>query len=71
MQILLGKCDSAVVSTLSLCFDVRWPETSVLHAQLSEYGIEITSGESPYIVILDLGLQDMDGFDVCSDSEFL
>ena len=37
-----------------------------MHAELGEYGIEMVRSESPDIVILDLGLSDMDGFDVCA-----
>ncbi|MQF48466.1 response regulator [SAR202 cluster bacterium AC-647-N09_OGT_505m] len=45
--------------------DMRWPGTRVLHAKPGEYGIEMTRARSSDIVILDLALQNMDGFDVC------
>ena len=65
MHVLLGKCDSEVVWMLSLCFDMRWAGTRVLHTKPGEYGIEMTRARSPDIVILDLASQNMDGFDVC------
>ena len=66
MQVLLIEDDPEIVEIVSLCFEVRWPGARVLHAELGEYGIEMTRSENPDIVILDLGLPDMDGFDVCA-----
>jgi DNA-binding response OmpR family regulator len=66
MRVLLIEDDREVVEIVSLCFEVRWPDVNVLHAELGEYGIEMASSENPDIVILDLGLPDMDGFDVCA-----
>ncbi len=66
MKVLLIDDDPEVVEIVSLCFEVRWPEARVLHAELGEDGIAMPRSESPDIVILDLGLPDMDGFDVCA-----
>jgi DNA-binding response OmpR family regulator len=66
MKVLLIEDDPEVAEVVSLCFQVRWPDACVLHAQLGENGIEMTRTESPDVVILDLGLPDMDGFDVCA-----
>ena len=66
MRVLLIEDDPEMLEIVSLCFEVRWPGAHVLHAELGEYGIELTKSESPNIVILDLGLPDMDGFDVCA-----
>ena len=66
MRVLLIEDDPVVVEILSLCFEVRWPDAHVLYAQLGEDGIEMARSENPDIVILDLGLPDMDGFDVCA-----
>ncbi|MDA0988440.1 MAG: response regulator transcription factor [Chloroflexi bacterium] len=66
MRILLIEDDPEMVEIVSLCFEIRWPDAKVLHAQLGEYGVAMARSENPDIVILDLGLPDMDGFDVCA-----
>ncbi|MFH1560804.1 MAG: response regulator transcription factor [Chloroflexota bacterium] len=66
MRILLIEDDPEVVEVVSLCFEVRWPDACISHAQLGEDGIKMARSENPDIVILDLGLPDMDGFDVCA-----
>ena len=66
MRVLLIEDDPVVVEILSLCFEIRWPDAHILHAELGEYGIAMARSENTDIVILDLGLPDMDGFDVCA-----
>ena len=66
MRILVIEDDPEVVEILSLCFEIRWPDANILHVQLGEDGVRMASVENPDIVILDLGLPDMDGFDVCA-----
>lgn len=67
MRILLIEDDPEMVEIVSLCFEIRWPDANVLHAQLGEDGVAMARSENPDIVILDLGLPDMDGFDVCAE----
>jgi len=53
-----------IVEVVSLCFQLRWSNTSVVSASEGAKGLELIEAESPDVVILDIGLPDMDGFQV-------
>lgn len=53
-----------MVEAISLCFQIRWPEVTLSVAAEGTKGIEIVESESFDIVILDLNLPDIDGFEV-------
>lgn len=53
-----------IVEVVSLCFQLRWSGTDVLPAYDGTKGLELIEIESPDIVILDINLPDMDGFQV-------
>lgn len=63
MKILIIEDDPQVVEVVSLSLRIRWPEAEVLDTHLGEKGLEILEQESPAVVILDLGLPDMSGYD--------
>ena len=66
MRVLIIEDDPDVVEIVSLSFEVRWPNVQVLRAEFGQVGISLAYSENPDLIILDLGLPDMDGFDVCS-----
>ena len=53
-----------IVEVVSLCFQLRWSGTDVVPAYDGTSGLELIETESPDIVILDINLPDMDGFQV-------
>ena len=64
MKLLMIDDDPNIVETVSLGLQLRWPEAELVSAQLGEKGIEMVKSEAPDIVILDLGLPDISGFEV-------
>jgi two-component system response regulator VicR len=64
MKVLMIEDDTEIVETVSLAFQIRWPDAKLASSRLGEQGIELAESESPDIVILDLGLPDISGFDV-------
>lgn len=64
MKVLIVEDDSDVVESLAICFELRWEGTTVISANRGEGGIKLVRTDSPDVVILDLGLPDMDGLDV-------
>jgi two-component system KDP operon response regulator KdpE len=64
MKILVIEDDSTIIENLALTFRVGWPESCMIWTALGEEGIEMVEKESPDLVILDLGLPDISGFEV-------
>jgi DNA-binding response OmpR family regulator len=53
-----------IIEVVSLCFQLRWSGTALLSAPTGARGLELIEAETPDIVILDIGLPDMEGFEV-------
>lgn len=64
MKILMVDDDRDVVETVSLGLQMRWPEVELCSTALGQTGIEMAKTEAPDVVILDVGLPDMSGFEV-------
>jgi two-component system, OmpR family, response regulator VicR len=64
MKILVIEDDQQIVEAITLAFQIRWPEAKLISTQQGEKGIELVENEKPDIVILDLGLPDINGYDV-------
>jgi two-component system KDP operon response regulator KdpE len=63
-KVLIIEDDDAIVNFVRLAFKMRWPEADLFSARLGEEGLDLIESEKPDLVILDLGLPDMDGFEV-------
>ena len=64
MKVLIVEDNAEVVEAVSLCLQLRWPETSILIAAEGYRGIEIMEADPVDIVILDINLPDIEGFQV-------
>ncbi|MBI4288770.1 MAG: response regulator transcription factor [Chloroflexi bacterium] len=64
MKVLIIEDDPAIVDTVSLIFEISWPDAKTVSSHSGIESIELASKESPDLVILDLGLPDTDGIDV-------
>src|ERR1035437_10589731 len=64
MKILIIEDDQQIVEAITLAFQIRWPEAKLVSTPQGEKGIELVENEKPEIVILDLGLPDINGFEV-------
>ena len=64
LKVLVIEDSPQTIDAITLCFDLRWPGAEVMSAQEGTKGLELAEKESPDLVILDLGLPDMDGVDV-------
>jgi len=63
-KVLIIEDDETIVSLIQLAFQMRWPEAQLISASLGEEGLDLVEDEKPDLVILDLGLPDMDGYEV-------
>lgn len=67
MKVLVIDDSADVAEVVQLCFELRWPGSEVLSAISGKKGVEMVETESPDVVILDLGLPDISGFDVLKE----
>ncbi|MDO8567574.1 MAG: response regulator transcription factor [Dehalococcoidales bacterium] len=64
MKVLVIEDDPGIVEVVSLCFQLRWSGATLFSAATGARGIELVEAESPDVLILDVGLPDMDGYHV-------
>ena len=64
MKILIVDDEPDVIESVRLGFTLQWREVDVLGAAAGEAGLDAVEREQPDIVLLDVGLPDIDGFDV-------
>lgn len=64
MKVLIVEDDNEIVEFISLAFETGWPGAEIVSTHHGSHGVELVESESPDIVILDLGLPDINGFDV-------
>jgi two-component system, OmpR family, KDP operon response regulator KdpE len=64
MKILIIDDEPDVIESVRLGFTLQWREVDVLGATTGEAGLDTIEHEHPDIVLLDVGLPDLDGFSV-------
>ena len=64
MKILLIEDSPEIVKGVTLTFKLRWPDAAVLAAYEGREGVRLAADEAPDIIILDINLPDMTGFEV-------
>jgi len=63
-KVLMIEDDPGIIEFISLAFQMEWPEAELVSTGQGEEGIDLVETEAPDIVILDLGLPDISGFEV-------
>ena len=64
MKVLIIEDDREIVNSISLAFQFYMPEAQVTSTHLGKEGVKLVKKETPDVVVLDLGLPDISGFDV-------
>ncbi len=65
MKVLVVDDDPDIAEAVNMCFTLRWPDATILEAPDGATAVRMVSESSPDVVILDIGLPDMNGFQVC------
>jgi two-component system KDP operon response regulator KdpE len=66
MKVLVIEDDPDISDVIATAFELGWPDVSLFQAFTGIQGLAMVESKSPDVVILDLGLPDMTGFDVLS-----
>ncbi|MFP4641332.1 MAG: response regulator transcription factor [Dehalococcoidia bacterium] len=64
MKVLLVEDDATTVEAVQVCLDIHRPDATMISTEKGSEALELLKQESPDVVILDLGLPDMDGIEV-------
>ena len=64
MKILIIEDDQSIVESITLIMQVSWPDVEIVSTESGKEGISIIENKMIDVVILDIGLPDIQGFDV-------
>jgi two-component system, OmpR family, KDP operon response regulator KdpE len=64
MKVSIIEDDLSIINAIIVAFEFRWPEARVVYALSGQEGIDLVRRESPDVLILDINLPDISGFDV-------
>ena len=64
MKFILVEDDTEIVEFISIALDLGWSDTEIIAVNQGKDVATLIESESPDLVLLDLGLPDISGFDV-------
>jgi two-component system, OmpR family, response regulator VicR len=64
MKILIIEDNADIIETIRVILEVRWPEVEIVSAGFGVKGLDLAKKEKPDVILLDIGLPDISGFDV-------
>ena len=64
LRVLIIEDSEEIVEAIAACLQLRWPHSAVAGAADGMRGIELLKSEPYDLVILDINLPDIDGFEV-------
>ena len=64
MKVLVIEDNPQVAEIISMSFKMRWPDADVIVTSSGKDAIDKVESENPDLVVLDLGLPDIDGLEV-------
>ena len=63
MRILIIEDEPIISDTVTICFNLQWPEAEVVVAESGEEGLKQATRQAPDVTILDVGLPGIDGYE--------
>lgn len=64
IKIVAIEDERFIRDAIQICFHIYWPEAEVFLAAAGQEGIDMINQKQPDLILLDLGLPDISGFDV-------
>lgn len=63
MKALVIDDDDGVIQLVSLCLNLIWPNVEIAWTHLGNEGVRMVKDISPELIVLDIGLPDISGYD--------
>jgi len=67
MKVAVVEDEKSIIDAIKIAFEFRWPEVNLVAASTGREGIILVKKERPDILILDINLPDISGFDVLKE----
>jgi two-component system KDP operon response regulator KdpE len=67
MKVIIVEDDKSIIDAINVAFEFRWSEVKLVAARTGKEGVGLIKREHPDIVILDINLPDMSGFNVLKE----
>ena len=67
MKVLVIEDEKSIIDAIKVAFEFRWPSVELIGSTTGKKGVHMVKAESPDIVILDLNLPDISGFNVLKE----
>jgi two-component system KDP operon response regulator KdpE len=64
MKVAIIEDDKNIINAINVAFEFRWPDVLVVSAMTGKEGVKLVKQESPDVLILDVNLPDINGFEV-------
>jgi DNA-binding response OmpR family regulator len=64
MKLIIIEDEKSIIDAINVAFEFRWPDVCVLFSTTGKEGINLVKREAPDVVILDINLPDISGFEV-------
>jgi two-component system KDP operon response regulator KdpE len=64
MKVAIVEDEKDIIDAINVAFEFRWPEVNLSSARTGRDGVRLVREKHPDIVILDINLPDISGFDV-------
>ena len=64
MKALIIEDERKIIDAIRVAFEFRWPDAELVDSITGKKGVEMVRSEAPDIVILDLNLPDISGYEV-------
>lgn len=67
MKVLVIEDEKSIIDAINVAFEFRWPDVQLISSITGKKGVNLAMKESPDIIILDLNLPDINGFEVLKE----
>jgi two-component system, OmpR family, response regulator VicR len=64
MKAAVIEDDQSIINAIEVAFEFRWPDVDIVSAVTGKEGMAMVKKESPDVLILDINLPDISGFEV-------